>query len=841
MNEELLENLTEPQRQAVLHQDGPLLVVAGPGSGKTRVVTHRVAHLLHTGVHPDEILVLTFTNKAADEMKTRVERLTNSAHVWIGTFHRFCARLLRQYADRAGLDANYTIYDTKDSVAAVRSAIARLKEMDAEKDGLYLDAKYSAESIMHAVSALKNRYLNPEQEFVPAPDDERGVFVKSLLPVFAHEMRLANAVDFDDLLLLTVRLLRENPALRRQLDAQFRYILVDEYQDTNLAQYAISRALSHDTPNLMVTGDPDQSIYGWRGADITNILEFEHDFPTAKVIHLEENFRSTQWILNAAERLIEHNVQRKPKALFSRLGNGIPVRFHADADEEAEAERIASEIADSVRNGVRVPEDFAIFYRMNALSVHFEKALRLAGIPFKILHGTEFFERTEIRDLLAYLRLLANPHDNEAFERVVNVPTRGIGKTSLDHLRRFAWVNGFSLWEASVHAAECSDLKTRAVAAITAFKDLILQLYEQYSTLRQTGSSAVLAQLARSTVSASQYEAQFDPDDEQDAQHLRNIAEFVSLAARFEEKNPGAALEAFLEQNSLVSETDDLSLEGLGKEFQTDRNSQNAVLLMTLHAAKGLEFPCVYLTGCEHGILPHERAFEDENELEEERRLMFVGMTRAKEELNLSMAQSRETMGKRKTSAPSAFLMELPREEMLLENLQFQMDFDAISTENEPLDASFCDSPAEMIFEDSGEIEKKRNIEKIHKKEQKEKKSEETTEEEIAEIAEVAAKETEEKKVKKDEKSEDSASAEDFEWDSGTFPPPNSAVSPSRSAAPRSEERKTSDSQGGKSQSGKEDSAQKTNRQVLQKFSNIPGVMTGAELLRKQKENDDSF
>ncbi len=705
--ESLLQKLTVSQREAVLHRDGPLLVVAGPGSGKTRVVTHRVAQLLSEGVSPSAILVLTFTNKAAGEMIERIERLAGSASVWIGTFHRFCARLLRQYADRVGLDANYTIYTSNDSVAAVREAMARLKDMDAEKEGRFTEVKYSAESIMHALSALKNRFLDPEHEYIPEIGDERGEFLRELIPILSHQMRLANAVDFDDLLLLTVRLFRDAPDLRHRLATQFQYILIDEYQDTNLAQYAISRALSLESRNLMATGDPDQLIYGWRGATISNILEFEKDFPTACVIRLEENFRSTQLILNAAERLIEHNTQRRPKALFSRLGDGLPVRFRMDANETEEANRIACEIADAIRNGVRSADEFAIFYRMNALSIHFEKALRLRGVPFRILHGTEFFDRAEIRDLLAYFRLLANPHDQEAFLRIVNVPTRGIGKTSLTHLSRYAWENGFSLWEAAVRVENCPALNPRAVSAIKAFTDLIQKLFDFYQGLHETFSfrfnpesfnaenpanSSVLVALTDELLTQTEYEAQFDPTDEQDAQRLRNVQEFRTLTAQFDAENAqngenSPTLEAFLEKNALVSDTD-LPEKDVFEEDCDTETTRGAVSLMTLHAAKGLEFPCVYLTGCEHGILPHERSQGDENQLEEERRLFFVGMTRAQQELNLSMAETRENAGKRRLNAPSSFLMELPRNEMRMENFQPSLDF-SDHTYTERLDASF--------------------------------------------------------------------------------------------------------------------------------------------------------
>ncbi|MGN1275013.1 MAG: ATP-dependent helicase [Thermoguttaceae bacterium] len=801
LSESLLSRLTDSQRRAVLHRDGPLLVVAGPGSGKTRVVTHRVAQLLSEGVPPSAILVLTFTNKAADEMKERVRQLVGVSDVWIGTFHRFCSRLLRQYADRVGLGSDYTIYSSNDSIAAMRSAMDRLKEMDAEKDGRFIDLKYSAESIAHAVSALKSRFLDPIHDFKPEPNNDREAFLQALLPVHAHQLQLANAVDFDDLLLLTVRLFRENPTLRRQLGAQFQYVLIDEYQDTNLAQYAISHALTMESRNLMAAGDPDQSIYGWRGANISNILEFEKDFPGAEVVNLEENFRSTQFILNAAGRLIEHNTQRKPKALFSRLGDGLPVRFQADADETAEAERIASEIADALRSGVREPSDFAIFYRMNALSLNFEKALRLHGVPFRILHGTEFFDRTEIRDLLAYFRLLANPHDDEAFLRVVNIPARGIGKTSLEHLRRFAWENGYSLWEAAQHVNECEKLKNRAKQAIQAFCELILNLHygddassvvskSEGTEIKETTLEAsspqeppqTLLTLAQRVVELSGYAAQFDASDELDAQRLRNVEEFLSMAGRFDETAPVPTLGAFLEQNALVSDADDVQLAEQDDVFE-ENQPRNTVALMTLHAAKGLEFPVVYLTACEHGILPHERAFEDPNELEEERRLMFVGMTRAKEELNLSMAESRENGGRRSVAAPSPFLMELPREEMRMENFQATLSFDSFEfrprggKRAERLDESFGESPAEAVFVPKNPLEADESEAWIDEDAQ------------FAEPADYQPRNSHQKLKKK--------------------PTLKPASKPVQSDAP-----------------------------ILKKLPAIPGLMTGADLLR-QKEEDD--
>lgn len=831
LDETLLSKLTAAQRSAVLHRDGPLLVIAGPGSGKTRVVTHRVAQLLSEGVPAGAILVLTFTNKAAEEMKERVRQLVGISEVWIGTFHRFCARLLRQYAREAGLDPNYSIYSASDSAGAVRTAMNHLKELDARGEGRYSEVKYSAESISHALSALKNRFLDPEREFHPESGDERGAFLRDLFPILSHEMRLANAVDFDDLLLLTVRLLAKNPQLRFGLGRQFQYVLVDEYQDTNLAQYAISRAITQESGNLMAAGDPDQSIYGWRGADISNILEFEKDFPAAKIVNLEENFRSTQFILNAAGRLIEHNTQRKPKALFSHLGNGLRVRLETDSDETAEAERIAREISDAIHSGVREAGEFAVFYRMNALSVHFEKAFRVLGIPFRILHGTEFFERGEIRDLLAYFRLLANPHDSEAFLRVVNVPARGIGKTSLGHLQRFAREENLSLWEAAVRAEECVALKSRATEALAQFVGMIRELHENYvqflENIQVAGnpvSAGPLTLLAECLLEKTEYEAQFSPEDEQDAQRLRNVQEFLSLASRFEQTSPFPTLEAFLEQNSLVSAADEFR--DPFDEESVKADSGNVVSLMTLHAAKGLEFPCVYLTGCEHGILPHERAFEDELQLEEERRLMFVGMTRAKEELILSMTVSRDVNGRRRTSVPSSFLMELPRDEMEMRDFQPLLAFDEEPSHHLPfkkqdvLDDSFGEGPQEEVFSEES--------------------ANDALDPSFSICRESMARDEAEAFFAMEE-----PTAEPNDFDFRIFDAPASSINHSSSSAMRVSLPKSSPQ---KASRVKKESLCSENSHselpILKKIPHIPGVTTAAELLRKQREaekEEESF
>ena len=444
----LLSGLTEAQREAVTHFEGPLLILAGPGSGKTRVVTHRVAWLLRQGVPGRQILALTFTNKAADEMGHRIEQLADDPTVWVGTFHRFCARLLRKYAPLVGLQENYTIYDAGDSVRALRQAIGRLK-LDVDR--------FPPDSLAKAISWAKNHLIAPD-EYQPQPGNALGSVVRDVYPAYQNQLAASNAADFDDLLLHVATILRDNPEVRASLDERYRFILLDEYQDTNLAQYAIARAMAIDYPNLAVTGDPDQSIYGWRGANLNNMLEFERDYPEVHVVRLERNYRSTQRILRVAAELIAHNVRRKEKGLFTENGPGVPVRLVTYATQKDEAEGIAARIAAEIHGGRRRPRDFAIFYRVNALSRAFEFALRDLGVPYQMVNGLEFFQRKEIKDILAYLHLLNNPQDEVALMRVINVPARGIGKTTIGRLSDYAVQHGLTLLEA---AREVSPLRAR--------------------------------------------------------------------------------------------------------------------------------------------------------------------------------------------------------------------------------------------------------------------------------------------------------------------------------------------------------------------------------------------
>jgi DNA helicase-2/ATP-dependent DNA helicase PcrA len=643
----LLEHLTEPQREAVLHRDGPLLVLAGPGSGKTRVITHRIAHLISSGVHPSQILALTFTNKAADEMQRRVAELAPGRRVWLSTFHRFGAKLLRQYAEIVGLAPNFTIYDTNDA----RQTIKRVIETHSIKT-----LHFTPDRLAEAISSAKNKLITPDR-YEPKPGSTLSHVVAEVYPRYQERMLASSAVDFDDLLLHVAQLLFDHAEIRAELDERFRYVLVDEYQDTNKAQYVILRALSSDYPNLAVTGDPDQSIYGWRGADLNNILEFEHDYPNVRIVRLERNYRSSKRILRIADALIAHNLRRKQKKLWTENDEGAAVRLTLYADQNHEADAIAERIKNAIAAGRRKPSDFAIFYRVNALSRVVEQALRRAQVPYQMIRGQEFYARKEIKDVLAYCQLVNNPRDDIAFERTVNTPPRGIGKKTIDRLNEHAYRHGMPLLEAARDAGLVEGLAKGTAAKVLAFVEII----DRITAVAHGDVEEVIG----TVIEASGYKSSLaESDDEQDQNRLANIEELLTDARGFDEQQrseqaetdgtPGGKLEAYLERAWLVNETDN---------WETDTDK---VTLMTLHAAKGLEFPVVFIVAVEDGVLPHERVGRHPDELEEERRLAFVGLTRAKDELQLSYAVTRDFRGVRRRTIPSSFLMEMPREELEL-------------------------------------------------------------------------------------------------------------------------------------------------------------------------------
>jgi DNA helicase-2/ATP-dependent DNA helicase PcrA len=636
----LLENLTEPQRAAVTHRDGPLLILAGPGSGKTRVVTQRIAYLLGQGVAASQVLALTFTNKAAAEMRARVEQLVEGRQVWLSTFHRFGARILRDYSDYVGLSPNFTIYDSSDAKQTLRRVI------EAENVKVM---HYTPERIAAAISSAKNRLVTPA-EYQPRPGRPLSQIVGEVYPLYQKRLLASSAVDFDDLLLHVAQLLYKHPEIRADLDSRYRYILVDEYQDTNRAQYVILRAMSKDYPNLAVTGDPDQSIYRWRGADIKNILEFEADYPAVHVVRLEQNYRSTKRILRVADELISHNVQRKQKALHTENDEGEPVRLTVYPDQDSEAAGIALEIQSAINKQGCSPSDFAIFYRMNALSRSLEKALREAGVPFQMVRGQEFYQRKEIKDVLAYCQLVNNPLDDIAFERTVNTPARGIGKKTLQRLGEYAYRLGLPLLEAARQAAQMESLPKRAAVQLARFVEIV----DRISAVAHRDVEEVVG----TVLEESGYRKSLaESESEEDQNRLANIEELLTDARQFDEQEhdsdiEGGQLEAYLERTWLVNDIDDW-------ESNTEK-----VTLMTLHAAKGLEFPVVFMIALEQGVLPHERSSSDPDQLEEERRLTFVGITRAEHQLQLSYAVRRDYRGQRRLTIPSPFLLEMPRGEM---------------------------------------------------------------------------------------------------------------------------------------------------------------------------------
>ena len=631
------DNLTIPQREAVEHGDGPMLILAGPGSGKTRVVTHRIARLLERGIPAGNILALTFTNKAADEMKGRVAALAPGQRVWISTFHRFCARLLREYASLVGLEENFTIYDAGDSQRALQHALHGLEDLNL--------TQVSPEQIAREISNCKNELVTADC-YQPRNSGHVASILVDAYPAYQRQLIRSNAVDFDDLLLHAVMLLTGNPELRAALDEQYRFVMVDEYQDTNVAQYTIVRALSIDYPNLAVTGDPDQAIYCWRGATLQNILDFEKDYQHVRIVKLEQNYRSTPEILRVADQLIGHNERRKKKSLFTENAAGEAVRLNVFPTHFDEAQGIARDIAQLVAAGQHAYSDFAIFYRMNALSRYLEYALHRQGIPYQIVNGVEFFQRREVKDVMGYLQLINNPRDDMAFLRTINTPARGLGRVTLDRIASFARDQRLPLLDAARVARSIPKMQKRAVARLDEFVQLMDDCMQM--------ATAPVREILQYVLLRSGYEEFVrDTDERADEDRSANVAELLNAAQHFDDLNEGVGnLEGFLEQASLVSDTDAWEEES-GK-----------VTLMTLHAAKGLEFKAVYIVAVEQGRLPHERSRQDVEQLEEERRLFFVGITRARQRLTLSYAKYRDVRGTQTPTVPSAFLMELPREEL---------------------------------------------------------------------------------------------------------------------------------------------------------------------------------
>ena len=638
---DLLTDLTPAQREAVTHIDGPLLVLAGAGSGKTRVITRRVAYLVAQGIRPWEILAITFTNKAAEEMRTRIAALVDPRGLTVATFHSFCARVLRTHAELAGLDAKFVIYATAEQKRAMKQAI----------EGSGLDTtNWTPDKMAARISHMKNR-LESAEEFAKTAGDWSGQSIAKIYTAYERILRRNHALDFDDLLMLAARALRDTPEFRDELQDRYKYILIDEYQDTNEAQYLIASKIAERSRNICATGDPDQSIYGWRGADIHNILDFEKDFTGCKVVRLERNYRSTPEILAAASALIRHNTKRKEKGLHTENPPGPPVRVAETASSEEEARLIAEEIRREFPTGEGLG-GVAVFYRVNALSRALEDALRAQGLAYEIVRGMSFYERQEIRALVAYLRVIVNPSDNLAVERAINIPPRAIGETTVAKLSEFAGSRGTSLLEACRLAGEVADLASRAKAAIARFVALIDDLAQ--------GDISLMQPLVTRLIDLTDFNDWCRKLDDGDDDRTLNVGEFVNIAAAFDaemaDQEPGPEVQAigaayplmlFLERVSLTSDQDDL------------HQDVERVHLMTLHAAKGLEFPVVYMVGLEQGLLPHVMAEEEGRDVEEERRLCFVGMTRARRRLTMTMARYRMQYGQTNRQSPSVFLREI--------------------------------------------------------------------------------------------------------------------------------------------------------------------------------------
>jgi len=633
---QLTKGLTPAQRQAVEFFQGPLLILAGPGSGKTRVITRRIARLVERGVDPRRILAITFTNRAAREMQARVDALLPGSRVWVSTFHRFCASTLRKRANLIGLESNYVIFDKADQVAVIRQL---LNDLDLDT------VRVSPARLSGRISQIKNSLTGPD-EYVRSMEDRIGdpidTLVAQVYPRYQQALLDSNAVDFDDLLLHVVRLFQENPELRAGYDRRFDFVLVDEYQDTNAAQYQLVRALSMEIPNICVTGDPDQSIYAWRGANIGNILNFERDYPHTSLIRLEQNFRSTKNILRSADRLIAHNRMRKEKSLITENVEGDPVRLLTYPDSRNEADGIAQLCRRLVQErGLRY-SDIAIFYRVNSMSRELEFAMTRNQIPLQIAAGLAFYDRAEIRDLLAYLRLIDNPADRVAFNRVCNKPTRGLGKATQTKLLQWADRHGLNAMDAARAADQIEELSRTAKTRLRAF----VQLMDRFS-LADSGS---VSELLKHVVEKTGYTRSWGSvASEQAIEKQANVEELINAAAEYDDSHlDEPSVTGFLETTSLMNDDDLID------------SSAGQVTLMTMHAAKGLEFPAVVIVGLEHGLIPHERSIksDDSSQLEEERRLLFVAMTRAMNYLYLTTAQMRSERGTPRLTIPSTFLTE---------------------------------------------------------------------------------------------------------------------------------------------------------------------------------------
>lgn len=643
--------LNPQQAEAVINTEGPMLIMAGAGSGKTKVLTCRVANLLQKGVRPYRILAITFTNKAAAEMRERVNNMSGPAakDVWLFTFHAFCARFLRMEIDKLpGYGGNFAIYDTADSQNLIKQI---LKEMNLD------DKRFQPSGILSRISNAKNA-LQDAAAFARQASDFYEQKVADIYSRYEQKLQLNNALDFDDLLMLSIKLLQENKEVREKYQDRFDYLLVDEYQDTNHAQYLLTKFLAAKHRNICVVGDADQSIYGWRGADIQNILDFEKDYPDAKVIKLEQNYRSTQIILDAANAVIENNTGRKPKNLWTKNKSGADIIYFQAVDERDEARFVIEQLQNLQRTENKKLGDMAILYRTNTQSRIFEEMLIKSGISYNMVGGLKFYERKEIKDIIAYLRVIFNPADSLSLLRIINVPKRGIGDASLAKIQAYAAANNVSLFEAVSNAAAIDGLSSRFVSKLD---DLAGIIFELMNLAGEAPVEDLIDRVLRDTGYLEELENERTP---QAQSRIDNLHELISVAQEFAASEEENNLENFLAHVALVSDIDDTEL------------GEDAITLMTLHSSKGLEFPVVFLVGMEEGLFPHARTLMDETEIEEERRLCYVGITRAKEKLFLSSTKMRTIYGNTVTYPPSRFLQEIPAR--LVKTIKRQERFSAL-------------------------------------------------------------------------------------------------------------------------------------------------------------------
>ncbi|KHE93738.1 MAG: UvrD-helicase domain-containing protein [Candidatus Scalindua rubra] len=626
----ILDNVTESQKEAITHIDGPLLVIAGAGSGKTRVITRRVGYLVEKGIDPANILSITFTNKAANEMKERLGEFLNLRGMWISTFHAMCSRILRSEIEHLKFTRNFSIYDSGDQAKCIKDI---MKELNLDT------THWRPSAVAASISNAKNELLSAD-EFAEYKSGYYNDVVSKIYTRYQQYLEANNALDFDDLLFKVVHLFKNFPEVLEKYQEKFKYILIDEYQDTNHAQYAITQLLAQRYENICATGDPDQSIYGWRGANIRNILNFEKDYPETKTVRLEQNYRSTKNILLVASEIINNNISRKPKSLWTENSEGNKVRIIHCEDENVEAKEIAANISEFVRNG-NTHSDIAVFYRTNAQSRVLETCMLREGIPYSIVGNVAFFKRKEIKDLLSYLKLCANPEDDLSFERIINVPARGIGATTIKRLREWAALNNANILEAISRVQEIKEIKGKSSKAVKDFQDIISGLHKIPTYPVMGFVKQVIEKIGYADYLVLSYEA----DSEE---RLENIEELVNAASEYDTKSPDGSLQGFLEEVSLIADIDKWD------------DAADTVTLMTLHAAKGLEFPVVFIAGLEEGLLPHSQSKDSDDDVEEERRLCYVGITRAQRDLFLVHTRYRAKYGQRSACIPSRFLSEIP-------------------------------------------------------------------------------------------------------------------------------------------------------------------------------------